>query len=684
MHIEFHDLFESMEAQLKQGDFTQATPETLVELVARLRPKDAYDEEEIQDRLGELIELLITKPHHATILHDYIMLTLANYQQISLYADSSLLGNESFFSELTRRIGNHFLPPLRDQSQLSDLFRQVFCHRYDPVWLDHIDLACWQELMTLIIQPYGRIDLRVQAREQVLNAMMVISYRITALSLDPEFAHAYPDLNEYESPFLIQNREILDFIQRYREYTSEENLRWPPVLPDEKQALVMLDQCSDVLSRIKRGTRRSGVSLSLTNILLKMDQCLTRIELLFYLLLDDAIQVQDSLIALLRQLSKTQLDATSIRGLVSANTELLARQVTENASRTGGHYVSTDKQGFVDMYRSAAGAGMIIATMSTLKILAGRLTLAPLSQAFIYSMNYSLGFMLIHILHFTVATKQPAMTAAALAATVQQNIGNRAAQMAELAELTVNIMRTQFVAILGNISIAMPTAFIITSFWQMSTGQPLLSPQKAEYLLHNINPFTSLAIPHAAIAGVCLFLSGLIAGYYDNLAVYRKIGPRMRQHPKLNQWLGAERLDRVAGYIECNLGALAGNFWFGIMLGSVGTIGFILGLPIDIRHIAFSSANFIQGLMCVNGMPDIGLVVVSFLGVMLIGLTNLLVSFGLALFVALRARQVKYEQWRPLLRLLLTHFMTRPSDFFWPPKEEKTITSLEDKSSSHF
>ena len=34
-------------------------------------------------------------------------------------------------------------------------------------------------------------------------------------------------------------------------------------------------------------------------------------------------------------------------------------------------------------------------------------------------MNYALGFMLIHVLHFTVATKQPMMTAAALAATVQ-------------------------------------------------------------------------------------------------------------------------------------------------------------------------------------------------------------------------------------------------------------------------
>ncbi|MDR9778540.1 recombinase, partial [Rhizobium hidalgonense] len=129
------------------------------------------------------------------------------------------------------------------------------------------------------------------------------------------------------------------------------------------------------------------------------------------------------------------------------------RQVTENASRTGGHYVSTDRRGYTDMYRSGAGAGAIVAIMATLKLLASRLALAPLNQAFIYSMNYSLGFMLIHVMHFTVATKQPAMTAAALAATVQQNTSNRTDQMAELAVLTVNIMRTPFIASVGNISI---------------------------------------------------------------------------------------------------------------------------------------------------------------------------------------------------------------------------------------
>ncbi len=54
------------------------------------------------------------------------------------------------------------------------------------------------------------------------------------------------------------------------------------------------------------------------------------------------------------------------------------------------------------------------------------------------------------------------------------------------------------------------------------------------------------------------------------MAVYRKVGPRLKAHPRLKTIMGQERLDKFAGYIERNLGALAGNFLFGIMLGSNG------------------------------------------------------------------------------------------------------------------
>ena len=157
------------------------------------------------------------------------------------------------------------------------------------------------------------------------------------------------------------------------------------------------------------------------------------------------------------------------------------------------------------------------------------------------------------------------------------------------------------------------------------------------------------------------------------MAVYRKVGPRLKAHQKLKLYIGQERLNTLAEYVERNLGALAGNFIFGIMLGSMGTLGFILGLPLDIRHIAFASANFIQGLMNINDSPDIGLIIVSFLGVLLIGLTNLFVSFTLTIIVALRARRVRFEQWKPLAKLVLTHFLTRPSDFFWPPKSPLVV-----------
>ncbi len=42
------------------------------------------------------------------------------------------------------------------------------------------------------------------------------------------------------------------------------------------------------------------------------------------------------------------------------------------------------------------------------------------------------------------------------------------------------------------------------------------------------------------------------------MAVYRKVGPRLKAHRRLRNLFGQERLNRFAEYIERNLGALAG------------------------------------------------------------------------------------------------------------------------------
>ncbi|MCH7314858.1 site-specific recombinase [Acinetobacter sp. ANC 3882] len=667
MHLTLSDLFLNMQEQLDQPQAV-LDENLLIELINRIRPKNPNDADEVKQRIHALIKILLLTPTSAILLQNFLLKLISQYKQISLYADSGILSLDGFWNQLGQRLGAHFLPLVEDGQQLKTLVGKVFHQENDSEWLDLIENSDWITLFNLLGESQSNTIEKQISKNELIKAITVLSYRISGIGLYPEFINAQPDITEYESPFLVQNREIVEFIEKYKKQIDDQDAVAVLPPPDASQAFVMLDQCREVVLKIRRATKRIGVSISLTYLLSLLEQAIDRIELLLTILASKSDARYTALGELITDLTKAHYNEKSVRHLLTSTSELIALQVTENASKTGEHYVSTDKSGFFGMYKAAAGAGAIIATMATLKILTARLVLAPFGHAFLYSMNYALGFMLIHVLHFTVATKQPAMTAAALASTVQQQKGSKTAQIAELAALIINIIRTQFIAILGNISIAIPTAALITFLWQYNLGEPLLNHTKSAALLHSLNPFTSLAIPHAAIAGVCLFFSGLIAGYFDNLAVYRKVGPRLKQHRRLKRWMGQQRLDKFAAYIETNLGALAGNFLFGIMLGSMGTIGFILGLPLDIRHIAFASANFIQGLMTIGG-PDIGLILVSFLGVMLIGLTNLFVSFTLTIIVALRARRVRFAQWKPLAKLVTTHFLTRPSDFFWPPKQ---------------
>jgi len=671
MHIKFLDIFQSMQQQLEQPQ-AKLDENLLIELVNRIRPIDSKNTEEIEEKFQAFLQSLLITPNAVSTLQTFVLRVINRYKQTSLFSDTGILSLDGFWNQLNQRIGAHILPMIPDDKSLQELMRRVFHERSDRYWLDYLADEDWLRLFSVMNQGHSNQPEKTRIKDELIKALTILSYRVSGIALHPEFINAQPELMEYESPFLIQNREINEFIQEYKKRFNNVELVDSILPPDASQAMVMLEQCHDVVAKIRRSTKRIGVSVSLTYMLALLEQCLERIEILLNMIMDDDQLRYQSMGYFLVDITEALYSERSVRSLLATNSELLALQVTENASKTGEHYVSTDKQGFLAMYKAAAGAGVIIATMATLKILMARITMAPLMQAFSYSMNYSLGFMLIHVLHFTVATKQPAMTAAALASTVQQRKGSKTAQIAELAALIVNIIRTQFVAILGNISIAIPVAALIALMWEFALHEPLMTHAKAAKTLHDLNPFTSLAIPHAAIAGVCLFLSGLLAGYFDNMAVYRKVGPRLKAHARLANLMGQERLNKFSEYMERNLGALGGNFIFGIMLGSMGTIGFILGMPLDIRHIAFASANFIQGLINING-PDIGLVVVSFLGVLLIGLTNLFVSFSLTIIVALRARRVRFEQWKPLAKLVMTHFLTRPSDFFWPPKQDVDI-----------
>jgi hypothetical protein len=65
--------------------------------------------------------------------------------------------------------------------------------------------------------------------------------------------------------------------------------------------------------------------------------------------------------------------------------------------------------------------------------------------------------------------------------------------------------------------------------------------------LTRLSPIASLAIPHAALTGVLLFLAGLLSGYFDNKAAYDRIPERIAHLGWLRRLIGPQRADRFAG-----------------------------------------------------------------------------------------------------------------------------------------
>jgi len=189
------------------------------------------------------------------------------------------------------------------------------------------------------------------------------------------------------------------------------------------------------------------------------------------------------------------------------------------------------------------------------------------------------------------------MTAATLAALLDGR-EDPDARLDALADLAAEVSRSQWVSIAGNVTVTLIMAFAIALTAGRFLGWDPVGLVKAARLLADLHPWRSLALLYAAIAGVYLFLSGLISGYYDNLSLYHHVPQRLRRVRWLRVLLGSARLNRLAGYVEHNLGALAGNFLFGCMLGFTPVVGELLGLPLDIRHVAFASANLACGSRC--------------------------------------------------------------------------------------
>lgn len=642
-------------------------------LIDAIRPRDPHRAESAAQTVVGLQAALTAAPEHRQTVRHHLRVLLGGTQQVRLYTDAGILPNSGFFSELWRRGVARVLPEVPNPTRLKDCVDEVFHHRDDHVWLAAMpvdgELALWELLFADSPEPPEDETWVRHTETQLLEAMQVLATRIGAMGLEPELTRVLPRIDEFESPFIRLGAEVLEFTESWRARHVD-----PAALQvDELQLVVLADQCRVAMAHARHTAAHDGASLSLTYLLVRAEQCLARLIALTGVLTarfqPEPRQVSaERWTRLLEDLVQGETRRHNVTEPFRRLTGLVALRVTDNARKTGEHYIATTRSEYLEMWRSAAGGGLVVALIALFKLLLGAFPLGPLAYTWVYGLNYAVGFVAIHVLGFTVATKQPAMTAATVAASIDASAG-KTQDLHRLADLVVATVRTQLAAIAGNVAVAVPTALAIAGLVQAATRRPMLEPEVIHHVVHDLSPLTSLALPHAALTGALLFLASLISGWCDNMAAYNQVAARVSHLSWLKRLLGADNTRRFGEFLGRNLGGVLGNAVLGFMLAAVVPLGEAVGLPLGGRHVTLSAASFGFAVASLGYQVDVATLFTSSVGILLIGLTNLSVSFSLALWIALKARGADASGGRGLMRLLWARLRATPSRFVWPPPD---------------
>lgn len=637
---------------------------TMSLVVDWIRPRRGETVQHTIARIEQLTQALQEQPDLHELVAKRLRDWLGQAQFFQLLSGLGLYSRRGFLKEIGERLYERINPAPKDRNNVKNVLFVVFHRKNDAEWMHQLpDETLIQLLSTLWhFSPADFEQARRRIYNQILNALEMQSIWVAAEELEPNILRLNPKIIDRESAFVALQREIAALVRAWTHALQEQE----QLELDDAHARVLVEQCHKEIDRLKRRSVTAGSSMALTHLLERLHQTLDRIEYLLDILdpTDPGKGLARS-IELFKALVQASAERHSVRTLWRANLRLMSRSVTENASDHGEHYIAGSRKEYLTMLASGAGGGLIIAFMALIKIQILQLDLSKGWETLWASLNYGIGFMVIHMLHCTVATKQPAMTAASIAEKVEQGEHGRA-NARKLAELLVRVSRSQLVAIIGNVAVALSVAFALGWLYSLIQGTPLISAERQTYMLSGIHPWQSLALMYAAIAGVWLFVSGLVAGYFDNRAAYLNLAERLEQHPLLRPLMPQEARARFGAYVAEHYGALASNFVFGVLLGVTGYIGYLFSLPIDIRHVAFSSADV--GYAMSVFIPSAGDFVLFTLFALLIGAVNLVVSFTLALNVALRARGARISSLPKLIQAWLQVVRENPIALIYPPK----------------
>jgi site-specific recombinase len=590
---------------------------------------------------------------------------LGSLNSVSLFAEAGIPAQHALFREITGRLFQHWLPPPRAEEDTARLFAAVFHSKRSVQRFLDLDPALFGRLVAIFWSAEG-LAAYPQVHQDLHEALRLLAARVSGRGTSRAVRQRSDTQTVEQSPSyaLVFATERLIVCEHSA-----------PAEDCMESWLNAVFACRGELALVRIHMEDTGANSPLVFDLGAMDAALDRMELLAATLVEHDREDSTAVRRLLETLMRGLLEDTHITSLIQQNFNLLARKTVERTGHGGEHYIARNRKEYWHMWGAAIGGGFLTVFTAAIKLHIVGEHRAPFIEFFLVGTNYAISFLLLQIFGLALATKQPAMTGATLARIINRNRGD--SRRNQITEFSASISRTQLAAALGNVAAVSLGAVIFNLVWLRAFHAPYLAAEQAQKVYLSLRPLASATAIDAALTGVLLWLAGLIGGWFENFAVYHRIPAAIAQHP-LRQTFGPERMEKFAGWVDRNIGPWSTSISLGYLLAFTPVFAEFFGLPLDVRHVTLNTGmfSFAAARFGPSAFRQIWLYS-AMVGIAMMFVLNLSVSFAIASFVALRAYDVSHKERTSILRYVLKQMISSPLQFLFPvqPKEPASAGS---------
>ncbi len=591
--------------------------------------------------------------------------TLGSLDSVSFFAEAGIPAQHALFREITSRFFQRWLPAPRAEDDTARLFSGVFCSSRSVQRFLDMDAALFDRLAANLwsaedLTPYPHVH------QDLHESLRLLAARVSARGTSRAVRQRSTDQAVEQSPPYALVFATEKFIEC-------EHSAVPGACPDEcrERWLNAVYACRGELAIVRINMEDAGVNSPLVFDLGAMDAALDRMEMLAATMVERTTRLSAAVRLLLNTLVRGLLEDTRISSLIQQNFNLLARKTVERTGHGGEHYIAHSRKEYWQMWGAAIGGGFLTVFTAALKLHLIAAHWPPFVEAVLVGTNYAISFLLLQMFGLALATKQPALTGARLADIIRRNRGD--SRRDEITQYGASISRTQLAAALGNILAVSSGAVIFNLLWLRHFHAPYLPADQAQKVYLSLRPLASATAIDAALTGVLLWLAGLIGGWCENFAVYHRIPASIAQH-SLGQTIGAARMQKIADWVDRNIGPWTTSISLGYLLGFTPEFFAFFGLPLDVRHVtlntgmfAFAAARFGPSAFSQVWLYS------AIVGIAIMFVLNLGVSFAIASFVALRAYDVGHKERASILRYVLSQMISSPLQFLFPVQPKPSI-----------